>query len=235
EEKPNTGGEVKPEEKPNTGGEVKPEEKPNTGGEVKPEEKPNTGGEVKPEEKPNTGGEVKPEEKPNTGGEVKPEEKPNTGEETKPVNVPEWLETSLAAKDFTFTQAWYDGSEAINKAASTNAQQIVKNINSKYGTNLKYSEVGAIVKLVDGSKEQFMLSGMNADDFGITFMASNNATVELAKGFVTLVNPNVNLDQEIQDISLAPKNIKDVEKGNYKIHISPTMKDQMISIQITKK
>ncbi|MDH2866247.1 MULTISPECIES: S-layer homology domain-containing protein [Bacillus cereus group] len=235
EEKPNTGGEVKPEEKPNTGGEVKPEEKPNTGGEVKPEEKPNTGGEVKPEEKPNTGGEVKPEEKPNTGGEVKPEEKPNTGEETKPVNVPEWLETSLATNDFTFTQAWYDGSEAINKAASTNAQQIVKNINSKYGTNLKYSEVGAIVKLVDGSKEQFMLSGMNADDFGITFMASNNATVELAKGFVTLVNPNVNLDQEIQDISLAPKNIKDVEKGNYKIHISPTMKDKMISIQITKK
>ncbi|HHT7131359.1 S-layer homology domain-containing protein [Bacillus cereus] len=191
--------------------------------------------ETKPEEKPNTGGEVKPEEKPNTGGEVKPEEKPNTGEETKPVNVPEWLETSLATNDFTFTQAWYDGSEAINKAASTNAQQIVKNINSKYGTNLKYSEVGAIVKLVDGSKEQFMLSGMNADDFGITFMASNNATVELAKGFVTLVNPNVNLDQEIQDISLAPKNIKDVEKGNYKIHISPTMKDKMISIQITKK
>ncbi|MCC2436135.1 S-layer homology domain-containing protein [Bacillus paranthracis] len=227
--------ETKPEEKPNTGGEVKPEEKPNTGGEVKPEEKPNTGGEVKPEEKPNTGGEVKPEEKPNTGGEVKPEEKPNTGEETKPVNVPEWLETSLATNDFTFTQAWYDGSEAINKAASTNAQQIVKNINSKYGTNLKYSEVGAIVKLVDGSKEQFMLSGMNADDFGITFMASNDATVELAKGFVTLVNPNVNLDQEIQDISLAPKNIKDVEKGSYKIHISPTMKDQMISIQITKK
>ncbi|MDH2922936.1 S-layer homology domain-containing protein [Bacillus cytotoxicus] len=215
--------------------ETKPEEKPNTGGEVKPEEKPNTGGEVKPEEKPNTGGEVKPEEKPNTGGEVKPEEKPNTGEETKPVNVPEWLETNLATNDFTFTQAWYDGSEAINKAASTNAQQIVKNINSKYGTNLKYSEVGAIVKLVDGSKEQFMLSGMNADDFGITFMASNNATVELAKGFVTLVNPNVNLDQEIQDISLAPKNIKDVEKGNYKIHISPTMKDKMISIQITKK
>ncbi|KZD73195.1 S-layer homology domain-containing protein [Bacillus cereus] len=215
--------------------ETKPEEKPNTGGEVKPEEKPNTGGEVKPEEKPNTGGEVKPEEKPNTGGEVKPEEKPNTGGEVKPVNVPEWLETSLATNDFTFTQAWYDGSEAINKAASTNAQQIVKNINSKYGTNLKYSEVGAIVKLVDGSKEQFMLSGMNADDFGITFMASNDATVELAKGFVTLVNPNVNLDQEIQDISLAPKNIKDVEKGSYKIHISPTMKDQMISIQITKK
>ncbi len=167
--------------------------------------------------------------------ETKPEEKPNTGEETRPVNVPEWLETSLATNDFTFTQAWYDGSEAINKASSTNAQQIVKNINSKYGTNLKYSEVGAIVKLVDSSKEQFMLSGMNADDFGITFMASNNATVELAKGFVTLVNPNVNLDQEIQDISLAPKNIKDVEKGNYKIHISPTMKDQMISIQITKK
>ncbi|HFK1767269.1 TPA: cell surface protein, partial [Bacillus mobilis] len=175
------------------------------------------------------------EEKPNTGGEVKPEEKPNTGGETKPVNVPKWLETSLATNDFTFTQAWYDGSEAINKAASTNAQQMVKNMNNKYGTNLKYSEVGAIVKLVDGSKEQFMLSGMNTDDFGITFMASNNATVELAKGFVTLINSNVNLDQEIQEISLAPKNIKDVEKGNYKIHISPTMKDQMISIQITKK
>ncbi|MDY4276176.1 S-layer homology domain-containing protein [Bacillus paranthracis] len=235
EEKPNTGGEVKPEEKPNTGGEVKPEEKPNTGGEVKPEEKPNTGGEVKPEEKPNTGGEVKPEEKPNTGGEVKPEEKPNTGEETKPVNVPEWLETSLATDGFTFTQAWYDGSEVVNKAASTKAQQIVKNINGKYGTNLKYSEVGAIVKLVDGSKAQFRLAGIETDDFQVTFRVSNDAMIELTKEFVSLINSSLNLDQEIQEIPSAPMKIKNVEKGDYKIHISPTMEDQMISIQITKK
>ncbi|OTW66779.1 S-layer homology domain-containing protein [Bacillus thuringiensis] len=235
EEKPNTGGEVKPEEKPNTGGEVKPEEKPNTGGEAKPEEKPNTGGEVKPEEKPNTGGEVKPEEKPNTGGEVKPEEKPNTGEETKPVNVPEWLETSLATDGFTFTPAWYDGSEVVNKAASTKAQQIVKNINSKYGTNLKYSEVGAIVKLVDGSKDQFRLAGIETDDFQVTFRVSNDAMIELTKEFVSLINSSLNLDQEIQEIPSAPMKIKNVEKGDYKIHISPTMEDQMISIQITKK
>ncbi|MEC2727736.1 S-layer homology domain-containing protein [Bacillus thuringiensis] len=235
EEKPNTGGEVKPEEKPNTGGEVKPEEKPNTGGEVKPEEKPNTGGEVKPEEKPNTDGEVKPEEKPNTGGEVKPEEKPNTGEETKPVNVPEWLETSLATDGFTFTQAWYDGSEVVNKAASTKAQQIVKNINGKYGTNLKYSEVGAIVKLVDGSKAQFRLAGIETDDFQVTFRVSNDAMIELTKEFVSLINSSLNLDQEIQEIPSAPMKIKNVEKGDYKIHISPTMEDQMISIQITKK
>ncbi|MEC3226024.1 S-layer homology domain-containing protein [Bacillus thuringiensis] len=227
--------ETKPEEKPNTGGEVKPEEKPNTGGEVKPEEKPNTGGEVKPEEKPNTDGEVKPEEKPNTGGEVKPEEKPNTGEETKPVNVPEWLETSLATDGFTFTQAWYDGSEVVNKAASTKAQQIVKNINGKYGTNLKYSEVGAIVKLVDGSKAQFRLAGIETDDFQVTFRVSNDAMIELTKEFVSLINSSLNLDQEIQEIPSAPMKIKNVEKGDYKIHISPTMEDQMISIQITKK
>ncbi|MED2330652.1 S-layer homology domain-containing protein [Bacillus thuringiensis] len=215
--------------------ETKPEEKPNTGGEVKPEEKPNTGGEVKPEEKPNTGGEVKPEEKPNTGGEVKPEEKPNTGEETKPVNVPEWLETSLATDGFTFTQAWYDGSEVVNKAASTKAQQIVKNINGKYGTNLKYSEVGAIVKLVDGSKAQFRLAGIETDDFQVTFRVSNDAMIELTKEFVSLINSSLNLDQEIQEIPSAPMKIKNVEKGDYKIHISPTMEDQMISIQITKK
>ncbi|MED2438046.1 cell surface protein, partial [Bacillus thuringiensis] len=207
----------------------------NTGGEVKPEEKPNTGGEVKPEEKPNTGGEVKPEEKPNTGGEVKPEEKPNTGEETKPVNVPEWLETSLATDGFTFTQAWYDGSEVVNKAASTKAQQIVKNINGKYGTNLKYSEVGAIVKLVDGSKAQFRLAGIETDDFQVTFRVSNDAMIELTKEFVSLINSSLNLDQEIQEIPSAPMKIKNVEKGDYKIHISPTMEDQMISIQITKK
>ncbi|EJR26251.1 MULTISPECIES: S-layer homology domain-containing protein [Bacillus cereus group] len=203
--------------------------------ETKPEEKPNTGGEVKPEEKPNTGGEVKPEEKPNTGGEVKPEEKPNTGEETKPVNVPEWLETSLATDGFTFTQAWYDGSEVVNKAASTKAQQIVKNINSKYGTNLKYSEVGAIVKLVDGSKDQFRLAGIETDDFQVTFRVSNDAMIELTKEFVSLINSSLNLDQEIQEIPSAPMKIKNVEKGDYKIHISPTMEDQMISIQITKK
>ncbi|MED2056798.1 S-layer homology domain-containing protein [Bacillus thuringiensis] len=203
--------------------------------ETKPEEKPNTGGEVKPEEKPNTGGEVKPEEKPNTGGEVKPEEKPNTGEETKPVNVPEWLETSLATDGFTFTQAWYDGSEVVNKAASTKAQQIVKNINGKYGTNLKYSEVGAIVKLVDGSKAQFRLAGIETDDFQVTFRVSNDAMIELTKEFVSLINSSLNLDQEIQEIPSAPMKIKNVEKGDYKIHISPTMEDQMISIQITKK
>ena len=191
--------------------------------------------ETKPEEKPNTGGEVKPEEKPNTGGEVKPEEKPNTGEETKPVNIPEWLETSLATNDFTFTQAWYDGSEAINKAASTNAQQIVKNINSKYGTNLKYSEVGAIVQLVDGAREQLWLAGMNVNDFRVTFRVSNNAMIELTKELVTLVNSDVNLDQEIQEIPSAPMKIKNVEKGDYKIRISPAMADQMITIIIEKK
>ncbi|MEB8550888.1 S-layer homology domain-containing protein [Bacillus cereus] len=191
--------------------------------------------ETKPEEKPNTGGEVKPEEKPNTGGEVKPEEKPNTGEETKPVNVPEWLETSLATDGFTFTQAWYDGSEVVNKAASTKAQQIVKNINGKYGTNLKYSEVGAIVKLVDGSKAQFRLAGIETDDFQVTFRVSNDAMIELTKEFVSLINSSLNLDQEIQEIPSAPMKIKNVEKGDYKIHISPTMEDQMISIQITKK
>ncbi|MEB8729209.1 S-layer homology domain-containing protein [Bacillus cereus] len=191
--------------------------------------------ETKPEEKPNTGGEVKPEEKPNTGGEVKPEEKPNTGGETKPVNVPEWLETSLATDGFTFTQAWYDGSEVVNKAASTKAQQIVKNINGKYGTNLKYSEVGAIVKLVDGSKAQFRLAGIETDDFQVTFRVSNDAMIELTKEFVSLINSSLNLDQEIQEIPSAPMKIKNVEKGDYKIHISPTMEDQMISIQITKK
>ncbi|AGE81522.1 TPA: S-layer homology domain-containing protein [Bacillus thuringiensis] len=191
--------------------------------------------ETKPEEKPNTGGEVKPEEKPNTGGEVKPEEKPNTGEETKPVNIPEWLETSLATNDFTFTQAWYDGSEAINKAASTNAQQIVKNINSKYGTNLKYSEVGAIVQLVDGAREQLWLAGMNVNDFRVTFRVSNNAMIELTKELVTLVNSDLNLDQEIQEIPSAPMKIKNVEKGDYKIRISPAMADQMITIIIEKK
>ncbi|MEC3059350.1 S-layer homology domain-containing protein [Bacillus thuringiensis] len=191
--------------------------------------------ETKPEEKPNTGGEVKPEEKPNTGGEVKPEEKPNTGEETKPVNIPEWLEASLATNDFTFTQAWYDGSEAINKAASTNAQQIVKNINSKYGTNLKYSEVGAIVQLVDGAREQLWLAGMNVNDFRVTFRVSNNAMIELTKELVTLVNSDLNLDQEIQEIPSAPMKIKNVEKGDYKIRISPAMADQMITIIIEKK
>ncbi|MEC0025700.1 S-layer homology domain-containing protein, partial [Bacillus cereus] len=167
--------------------------------------------------------------------ETKPEEKPNTGEETKPVNIPEWLETSLATNDFTFTQAWYDGSEAINKAASTNAQQIVKNINSKYGTNLKYSEVGAIVQLVDGAREQLWLAGMNVNDFRVTFRVSNNAMIELTKELVTLVNSDLNLDQEIQEIPSAPMKIKNVEKGDYKIRISPAMADQMITIIIEKK
>ncbi len=78
---------------------------------------------------------------------------------------------------------------------------------------MKYSEVGAIVQLVDGAREQLWLAGMNVNDFRVTFRVSNNAMIELTKELVTLVNSDLNLDQEIQEIPSAPMKIKNVEKG----------------------
>ncbi|MEF7561103.1 S-layer homology domain-containing protein [Bacillus thuringiensis] len=239
EEKPGTKPEVKPEEKPETKPEVKPEEKPETKPEVKPEEKPETKPEVKPEEKPETKPEVKPEEKPETKPEVKPEEKPETKPEQK---LPEGLNQELTTPETKFNETAFNNLPIAQKSVSSGAQNIVKSVNSTYGTNLKFNEIGVSVALKDQGmylpagtfNSQFLVEGVNKDEFEIYFLGNNAATVELAKQWVNLLNPSLNLDSEIDSV-VATHKISNYEKENNKIRIGLSTADQMLYIRVESK
>ncbi|MBG9683049.1 S-layer homology domain-containing protein [Bacillus cereus] len=237
--KPETKPEVKPEEKPETKPEVKPEEKPETKPEVKPEEKPETKPEVKPEEKPETKPEVKPEEKPETKPEVKPEEKPETKPEQK---LPEGLNQELTTPETKFNETAFNNLPIAQKSVSSGAQNIVKSVNSTYGTNLKFNEIGVSVALKDQGmylpagtfNSQFLVEGVNKDEFEIYFLGNNAATVELAKQWVNLLNPSLNLDSEIDSV-VATHKISNYEKENNKIRIGLSTADQMLYIRVESK
>ncbi|AND11180.1 cell surface protein (plasmid) [Bacillus thuringiensis serovar alesti] len=240
EEKPETKPEVKPEEKPETKPEVKPEEKPETKPEVKPEEKPETKPEVKPEEKPETKPEVKPEEKPETKPEVKPEEKPEEKPETKPEEkLPQGLDSGLATPETKFNETAFNNLQVSQDSVSSPAQNIVKSVNQKYGTNLKYNNIGAEVTLKDEGmylpsstfNAQFLVESIDKDNYKILFLSNNNATVELAKEWVKLLTPALNVDKEIDTMVNSPK-ISNYEKGDHKVRIGLTMVDKMLYVQV---
>ncbi|WP_103629577.1 S-layer homology domain-containing protein [Bacillus thuringiensis] len=238
--KPETKPEVKPEEKPETKPEVKPEEKPETKPEVKPEEKPETKPEVKPEEKPETKPEVKPEEKPETKPEVKPEEKPEEKPETKPEEkLPQGLDSGLATPETKFNETAFNNLQVSQDSVSSPAQNIVKSVNQKYGTNLKYNNIGAEVTLKDEGmylpsstfNAQFLVESIDKDNYKILFLSNNNATVELAKEWVKLLTPALNVDKEIDTMVNSPK-ISNYEKGDHKVRIGLTMVDKMLYVQV---
>ncbi|HDR4404218.1 TPA: S-layer homology domain-containing protein [Bacillus thuringiensis] len=213
--------------------------KPETKPEVKPEEKPETKPEVKPEEKPETKPEVKPEEKPETKPEVKPEEKPETKPEQK---LPEGLNQELTTPETKFNETAFNNLPIAQKSVSSGAQNIVKSVNSTYGTNLKFNEIGVSVALKDQGmylpagtfNSQFLVEGVNKDEFEIYFLGNNAATVELAKQWVNLLNPSLNLDSEIDSV-VATHKISNYEKENNKIRIGLSTADQMLYIRVESK
>ncbi|HGO9405126.1 TPA: S-layer homology domain-containing protein [Bacillus cereus] len=214
--------------KPETKPEVKPEEKPETKPEVKPEEKPETKPEVKPEEKPETKPEVKPEEKPETKPEVKPEEK-----------LPQGLDAGLATPETKFNETAFNNLQVSQDSVSSPAQNIVKSVNQKYGTNLKYNNIGAEVTLKDEGmylpsstfNAQFLVESIDKDNYKILFLSNNNATVELAKEWIKLLTPALNVDKEIDTMVNEPK-ISNYEKGDHKVRIGLTMVDKMLYVQV---
>ncbi|MGR6004941.1 S-layer homology domain-containing protein [Bacillus paranthracis] len=161
--------ETKPEVKPDPKPETKPEEKP----EVKPDPKPET----KPEEKP----EVKPDPKPETKPETKPEEKPET-------NLPTSLDKVLTTEDVIYNPIAMDN-PISQKSISTEAQNIIKSVNSKFGTNLKYADLNGTIRILDKNMylpagtigAQVYIDANNENDFKIIFLDNNEATIELTK------------------------------------------------------
>ncbi|MGN4556100.1 S-layer homology domain-containing protein [Bacillus cereus group sp. MYBK249-1] len=235
ETKPEEKPEVKPDPKPETKPEEKPEVKPDPKPETKPEEKP----EVKPDPKPETKPEEKPEVKPDPKPETKPEEKPEVKPDPKP-EVPAGLDESLVQPDFDFHPSALEN-PTVKKQLAPEAQNILKEINRKYNTNLKYSNLNGAVTILDKGMYypedsyaggQFVVEG-GGDTFKIGFLDNNPATVELTKKWVTYLT-GLDLNQEIQN-AVDSKTINNYQKGDFKIRIGKTMIRDTMSILIEPK
>ncbi|PEA92701.1 cell surface protein [Bacillus cereus] len=203
--------------------------------ETKPEVKPDPKPETKPEEKPEEKPEVKPDPKPET----KPEEKPEVKPDPKP-EVPAGLDESLVQPDFDFHPSALEN-PTVKKQLAPEAQNILKEINRKYNTNLKYSNLNGAVTILDkgmyypeGSYAggQFVVEG-GGDTFKIGFLDNNPATVELTKKWVTYLT-GLDLNQEIQN-AVDSKTITNYQKGDFKIRIGKTMIRDTMSILIEPK
>ncbi|HDR8475518.1 TPA: S-layer homology domain-containing protein [Bacillus cereus] len=221
----------KPEVKPDPKPETKPEEKP----EVKPDPKPET----KPEEKP----EVKPDPKPETKPEEKPEVKPDPKPETKPEEkLPVEIDKKLVAENVEYNKVAMDNTPIAKNSISLEAQNVLHSVNNKYGTELKYSDLSGTISLVDknmylpaGSlKSQFYVDAIDENNFEIVFLYNNEATVELAKRWVALLNPALNLDKEIQE-TVDAQVINNYVKENHKVRVGHSTADKMMYVQVKKK
>ncbi|MED2251474.1 S-layer homology domain-containing protein [Bacillus thuringiensis] len=174
--------------------------------------------------------------KPETKPEVKPEEKPETKPEEK---LPQGLDSGLATPETKFNETAFNNLQVSQDSVSSPAQNIVKSVNQKYGTNLKYNNIGAEVTLKDEGmylpsstfNAQFLVESIDKDNYKILFLSNNNATVELAKEWVKLLTPALNVDKEIDTMVNSPK-ISNYEKGDHKVRIGLTMVDKMLYVQV---
>ncbi|MEC2745627.1 S-layer homology domain-containing protein, partial [Bacillus cereus] len=223
--------ETKPEVKPDPKPETKPEEKP----EVKPDPKPETKPEEKPEVKPDPKPETKPEEKP----EVKPDPKPETKPEEKPdTNLPSSLDKGLVTEEVTYNPNAMKNPIA-QKSISTEAQNLIKSVNAKYGTNLKYADLNGTIRIIDKNMylpegtigAQVYVNATSENDFKIIFLDNNEATIELAKKWTTMLNSDLVLDKEIQE-TVDAQEINNYEKGKYKIRVGHSTADHMMYVQV---
>ncbi|MCQ6333240.1 S-layer homology domain-containing protein [Bacillus cereus] len=235
--------EVKPDPKPETKPEEKPEVKPDPKPETKPEEKPEVKPDPKPETKPEKKPEVKPDPKPETKPEEKPEVKPDPKPETKPEEkLPVEIDKKLVAENVEYNKVAMDNTPIAKNSISLEAQNVLHSVNNKYGTELKYSDLSGTISLVDknmylpaGSlKSQFYVDAIDENNFEIVFLYNNEATVELAKRWVALLNPALNLDKEIQE-TVDAQVINNYVKENHKVRVGHSTADKMMYVQVKKK
>ncbi|USL11004.1 S-layer homology domain-containing protein [Bacillus bombysepticus] len=242
ETKPEEKPEVKPDPKPETKPEEKPEVKPDPKPETKPEEKPEVKPDPKPETKPEEKPEVKPDPKPETKPEEKPEVKPDPKPETKPeINLPTNLDKGLTTEDITYNPVAMNDPIA-QKSISTKAQNLIKSVNSKHGTNLKYADLNGTIRILDKNMylpagtigAQVYIDANNEDDFKIIFLDNNEATIELAKKWVAMLNSALVLDKEIQE-TVDAQAINNYEKGKYKIRVGHSTAEHMMYVEVEPK
>ncbi|WP_144656271.1 S-layer homology domain-containing protein [Bacillus tropicus] len=163
--------------------------------------------------------------------------------ESKPTAIPQ----DLADDDIYYDKDyWMNGSSVLKKSISKEAQNLVTEINAKYNVNLKYSDIGGPYSEVflktpnlrgfADFGSNFYVRGNNENDFFVMFVIDNakgdKSLIELAKKWINMINPNLDLSKEI-DTRLASNVEKDeydvgdthklmIEKNNLKIDISLT-------------
>ncbi len=243
EEKPEVKPDPKPEEKPEVKPDPKPEEKPEVKPDPKPEEKPEVKPDPKPEEKPEVKPDPKPEEKPEVKPDPKPEVKPDPKPETKPeekpdTNLPSSLDKGLVTEEVTYNPNAMKNPIA-QKSISTEAQNLIKSVNAKYGTNLKYADLNGTIRIIDKNMylpegtigAQVYVNATSENDFKIIFLDNNEATIELAKKWTTMLNSDLVLDKEIQE-TVDAQEINNYEKGKYKIRVGHSTADHMMYVQV---
>ncbi|PGB50026.1 S-layer homology domain-containing protein [Bacillus anthracis] len=178
---------------------------------------------VEKEEKP----EVKPDPKPET----KPEEKPET-------NLPSSIDKGLVTEEVTYNPNAMKNPIA-QKSISTEAQNLIKSVNAKFGTNLKYADLNGTIRIIDKNMylpegtigAQVYVNATSENDFKIIFLDNNEATIELAKKWTTMLNSDLVLDKEIQE-TVDAQEINNYEKGKYKIRVGHSTADHMMYIQV---
>ncbi|OUA33588.1 S-layer homology domain-containing protein [Bacillus thuringiensis] len=239
EEKPEVKPDSKPEEKPEVKPDPKPEEKPEVKPDPKPEEKPEVKPDPKPEEKPEVKPDPKPEEKPEVKPDPKPEEKPEVKPDPKP-EVPAGVDANLVQPNFKYNPTVLENPN-VKQQLAPEAQNLLKEINNKYNTNLKYDNLNGAVTILDKDMYypegsyiggQFVIEG-GGNKFKIGFLDNNEATVELTKRWVTYLT-GLNVDQEIQE-TINAKGINNYVKGNYKVRIGQTMVQNTMYIYVEAK
>ncbi|MCU5187518.1 S-layer homology domain-containing protein [Bacillus cereus] len=180
--------------------------------------------------------ETKPEVKPDPKPEVKPDPEPEVKPDPKPV-VPKGFDPELVQPGFEYYPEALESLYA-QPHFTPEAQSILKEINKKYSTNLRYKDLLGSVHIMDDGMYypegsyvggQFVVGGKK-DDFKIIFLDNNPATVELTKRWVTYLT-GMNLDREI-DETKQEDSINNYEKAGYKIRVGQSMSKDMMYVQI---
>ncbi len=170
---------------------------------------------------------VEKEEKP----EVKPDPKPET-------NLPSSIDKGLVTEEVTYNPNAMKNPIA-QKSISTEAQNLIKSVNAKFGTNLKYADLNGTIRIIDKNMylpegtigAQVYVNATSENDFKIIFLDNNEATIELAKKWTTMLNSDLVLDKEIQE-TVDAQEINNYEKGKYKIRVGHSTADHMMYIQV---
>ncbi|PEC54141.1 S-layer protein [Bacillus cereus] len=131
---------------------------------------------------------------------------------------------TMDGNDYTY---WTGSSIVLKKSISNVAQRLITEVNKKYNENFKYMSIDPTVDIYTPNLErnyeigaQFTVDGDDENNFDVGIVV-NKSTVELAKKWIVMINPQLNLDKEIDNIINNKTTTKQTfTKGNYKITMS---------------
>ncbi|HDR3652462.1 TPA: S-layer homology domain-containing protein [Bacillus anthracis] len=165
---------------------------------------------------------------------IKSVNKPETKPETKPGVTPIGIPNALVTDDFFFDRYSIEISPVREQSISKQGQNLVTEVNKKYNANLRYRYVASEIdlytpnlpRMID-SHGSFSFVGKDKDNFYFVFVV-DKSTVELAENWMHMINPNFNLDKEIDRlVNPSPELKKEIDSfvKNNKDYINRFEKD----------